>query len=43
MMPAMGNLTHINYAITCCIGGLLAITGGLGSAPWSPFCSIPGR
>ena len=31
MMPAMGNLSHINYAITCCIGGLLAIrTGDLG-------------
>lgn len=31
MMPAMGNLSHINYAVTCCIGGLLAIrTGDLG-------------
>ena len=31
MMPAMGNLSHINYAITCCVGGLLAIrTGDLG-------------
>ena len=31
MMPAMGNLSHINYAITCCIGGLPAIrTGDLG-------------
>ena len=28
MMPAMGNLSHINYAITCCIGGLLAIRSG---------------
>ena len=27
MMPAMGNLSHINYAITCCVGGLLAIGG----------------
>ena len=27
----MGNLSHINYAISCCIGGLLAIrTGDLG-------------
>ena len=31
MMPAMGNLSHVNYALTCCIGGLLAIrTGDLG-------------
>ncbi len=31
MMPAMGNLSHVNYAITCCIGGLMAIgTGDLG-------------
>ncbi len=31
MMPAMGNLNYINYAVTCCIGGLLAIrTGDLG-------------
>ena len=28
MMPAMGNLGHINYALTCCIGGLLAIRSG---------------
>ncbi len=27
MMPAMGNISHINYALTCCIGGLLAIAG----------------
>ena len=27
MMPAMGNLSKINYAVTCCIGGLLAIGG----------------
>ena len=25
MMPAMGNLSHINYALTCCVGGLLTI------------------
>ena len=31
MMPAMGNLSHINYALTCCVGALLAIrTGDLG-------------
>ena len=29
MMPAMGNLSRINYAVTCCAGGLLAI-GGVG-------------
>lgn len=31
MMPAMGNLSHINYAVTCGVGALLAIrTGDLG-------------
>ena len=29
MMPAMGNLSRINYAVTCCVGVLLAI-GGVG-------------
>ena len=28
MMPAMGNLNYINYAVTCCVGGLLAIRSG---------------
>ena len=28
MMPAMGNLSHINYAITCCVGAIFAISGG---------------
>lgn len=28
MMPAMGNLSYINYAITCCVGGLLVIRSG---------------
>lgn len=28
MMPAMGNLSYINYAVTCCIGALLAIQSG---------------
>ena len=27
MMPLMGNLSHINYAVNCCVGGLLAIAG----------------
>ena len=27
MMPAMGNISHINYALTCCVGGLLTIAG----------------
>ena len=27
-MPALGNLSQVNYAITCCVGGLLAIAGG---------------
>ena len=31
MMPAMGNLSHINYALTCCAGALLSIAMGLGS------------
>ena len=28
MMPAMGNLNYINYAVTCCVGGILAIRSG---------------
>ena len=27
MMPTMANLSRINYAVTCCVGGLLAIGG----------------
>ena len=27
MMPAMANLSRINYAVTCCVGGLLALGG----------------
>jgi len=27
MMPLLGNLSHINYAITCCVGGLMTIAG----------------
>ena len=28
MMPAMGNISHINYALTCCVGALLSIATG---------------
>ncbi len=28
MMPAMGNLSYINYALTCCLGGILSVVGG---------------
>ncbi len=28
MMPIMGNLNYINYAITCCVGGMMAIRSG---------------
>ena len=28
MMPVMGNLSYINYAVTCCVGGLMAIHSG---------------
>ncbi len=28
MMPAMGNISHINYALTCCLGALLSIAAG---------------
>ena len=28
MMPSLGNLSHINYALTCCLGALLAIGTG---------------
>ncbi|WP_436231599.1 ABC transporter ATP-binding protein [Clostridium hominis] len=27
MMPMLGNLSHTNYAVTCCAGGLLTIAG----------------
>ena len=27
MMPMLGNMSHMNYAITCCVGGLLTIAG----------------
>lgn len=27
MMPLLGNLSHINYSITCCVGGLITIMG----------------
>ena len=27
LMPAMANLSRIDYAVTCCVGGLLAIGG----------------
>lgn len=27
MMPMLGNLSHMNYAVTCCVGGLLTISG----------------
>ena len=26
-MPMLGNMSHMNYAVTCCIGGLLTIAG----------------
>ena len=29
MMPMLGNLSHMNYAVTCCIGGLITIAGVL--------------
>ncbi len=28
MMPAMGNLSYVNYAVTCCVGAMFAISGG---------------
>ena len=28
MPPTMGNLSHVNYALTCCVGALLAIRSG---------------
>ncbi len=27
MMPMLGNLSHMNYAVTCCVGGLMTIVG----------------
>ena len=29
MMPIMGNLSRVDYAVVCCVGGLLAIRGVL--------------
>lgn len=29
IMPTFGNLSHINYAISCCVGGILTILGML--------------
>ena len=26
-MPMLGNLSHMNYAVTCCVGGLITIAG----------------
>ncbi|MBR3641085.1 MAG: ABC transporter ATP-binding protein [Oscillibacter sp.] len=38
MMPAMGNLGHINYALTCCVGALLALrTGSFGLGDLAAF------
>lgn len=28
MMPFMGNISHINYALTCCLGALLSVSSG---------------
>ena len=33
MMPAMANLSRIDYAVTCCVGGLLAIGGIMEAEP----------
>ena len=27
MMPILGNMSHMNYAVTCCVGGILTIAG----------------
>lgn len=27
MMPMLGNISHMNYAVTCCVGGLMTIAG----------------
>ena len=29
MMPIMGNLSHLNYALTCCVGAVVAIRTGI--------------
>ena len=43
MMPAMGNISHINYALTCCIGGLFAINGMFYIDTLVAFCSMSAR
>ena len=27
MMPALGNISQVNYAVTCCVGGIMTIGG----------------
>lgn len=27
MMPALGNISYVNYAVTCCVGALMTISG----------------
>lgn len=40
MMPAMANLSRIDYAVTCCVGGLLAIGGMFDVARWVRICCM---
>ncbi len=37
---AMANLSHINYAVTCCVGGLLAIGRDLGGLAGRVTCCM---
>ena len=40
MMPAMANLSRIDYAVTCCVGGLLAIGGMFDVGSWARICCM---
>nr|WP_235229427.1 ABC transporter ATP-binding protein [Oscillibacter valericigenes] len=38
MMPVMGNLSYVNYALTCCVGAIFAIqTGAFGLGDLAAF------
>ena len=43
MMPATANLSRINYAVTCCIGGLLAMGGVFDIGSLGAICCTSSR
>ena len=43
MMPATANLSRINYAVTCCVGGLLAMGGVFDIGSLGAICCTSSR